>query len=434
MSTTLRETARPDSPAPAATASFTEKFAEYTRTLDCVHCGLCIPHCPTHGVSGREADSPRGRIYLMRAWGESTLDLSEEAQLHLDRCIVCRACESVCPSGIQMGEMMESFRHEIRERRPPRGLAAALSNHFLGKIVPDRRRIERLSDTLEIYQRSGAAAVMGLLLRLVPPLGRIHALQPRIPPRRVRRIAQAAPPPALESPRARAALFLGCVAAEWFAPVHHATMRVLHKNGIDVVIPQGQGCCGALHRHAGLLPDAKALWEHNAEVFRDASVDAVVVNAAGCGASLKEPPGHLPPFAVPVRDIMEFLHETGFTAPLRPLPWKITIDQPCHLVHGQRVRSEVVENLLKRIPSLEIVPLRNSERCCGAGGTYNLFHPEMAEPILDDKIHAIQETGAAVVVTGNPGCAMQIRYGLDRKGLRHVQVLHPIEILDRALE
>lgn len=432
MSRTLREPTH--APAHAATTSFTEKFAEYTRTLDCVHCGLCIPHCPTHGVSGREADSPRGRIYLMRAWAESTLDLTAEAQTHLSRCIVCRACESVCPSGIQMGEMMESFRYEIGKRRPPRGLAASFSNYFLRKIVPDRGRIERLSDLLEIYQKTGASAVMGLLTRIVPPLARIHALQPRIPPRRVRRIADAAPPAPLPDARARVGLFLGCVAAEWFAPVHHATMRVLRKNGIDVVVPPDQGCCGALHRHAGLLPDAKELWERNAQVFRNAQVDAVVVNAAGCGASLKDPPGRLDPFDIPVRDIMELLDEIGFQAPLRPLALKITIDHPCHLVHGQRVPAEVVENLLARIPSLEIVRLRDSDRCCGAGGTYNLFHPEMAEPILDDKIRAIRETGATVVATGNPGCAMQIRYGLDRAGMRGVDVVHPIEILDRALE
>jgi glycolate oxidase iron-sulfur subunit len=370
----------------------------------------------------------------MRQWAESTLEITEEVQVHLDRCIVCRACESVCPSGIQMGEMMESFRHELREHRPARGLGAALSNHFLRKIVPDRRRIEGLSDLLEIYQKTGAAAVMGFLLRLIPPLARIHQLQPRIPPRRLRRIAHHAPPAPLEAKRARAGLFLGCVASEWFAPVHHATIRVLRKNEIDVVIPSDQGCCGALHRHAGLLPDAKSLWERNAEAFRREPLDAVVVNAAGCGASLKEPPAHLPPFGAPVRDVMELLSEMGITAPLRPLPMKITIDHPCHLVHGQRVRPEIVESLLARIPSLEIVRLRGSERCCGAGGTYNLFHPEMAEPILDDKIRAIRETGAQVVATGNPGCAMQIRSGLDRAGLRKIEVVHPIEILDRALE
>ena len=240
--------------------------------------------------------------------------------------------------------------------------------------------------------------------------------------------------PASEPRRPRVGLFLGCVAAEWFAPVHRATIRVLEKNGIEVVVPKNQGCCGALHRHAGLLEDAQSLWKRNAEAFRKDDVDAVVVNAAGCGASLKEPPAHLHPLAVPVLDISEFLEAMNFQAPLRPLSLKVTIDHPCHLIHGQRVRPQVVENLLGKIPSLEIVPLRDSDRCCGAGGTYNLFHPEMAEPILDEKIRAIRETGAAIVATGNPGCAMQIRYGLDRAGMRDVEVLHPVELLNRAIE
>jgi glycolate oxidase iron-sulfur subunit len=415
-------------------SAFTQKFAEYTRTLDCVHCGLCIPHCPTHGVSGREADSPRGRIYLMRAWAESTLDLTPDAHLHLDRCIVCRACESVCPSGIRMGDMMESFRHEQKKEHPQRGAGAALSRFFLREIVPHRGRIAFLSDILELYQKSGAAALVGAILKVSPPLARIHALQPRIPSRRLRRVDRASLPPPSGTRRTRVALFLGCVAAEWFAPVHRATLRVLHKNGIEVVLPRDQGCCGALHRHAGHLEDARSLWERNAEAFRRAEVDAVLVNAAGCGASLKEPPEHLDPLGVPVRDISEYLEEIDFQAPLRPLPLKITIDHPCHLVHGQRVRPDVVENLLGRIPSLEIVRLRDAERCCGAGGTYNLFHPEMAEPILDEKIRAIRETGAAIVATGNPGCAMQIRYGLDRAGLRGVEVVHPVELLNRAIE
>jgi glycolate oxidase iron-sulfur subunit len=411
-----------------------ERFAEYARTLDCVHCGLCLPHCPTYGVTGREADSPRGRIHLMRAWAEQRLELSGDAHDRLDACIVCRNCESVCPSGIRMGDMMEGFRAQTVRSRPGAVAASPAARWLLRSVLPDRARIARLADVLEAYQRLGLSRAVGTALRaLAPAIAPLHDRQPRIPPRRVRRVetdrVRPGGFPARGPRRARVALFLGCIGAEWFAPVHRATLRVLARNGCDVVVPDAQTCCGALHRHAGFADEARALLERNARVFAALDADAVIVNAAGCGASLKEPLDATLP-RPPYRDVLEFLADLGLSpAPDRPLPRRVAYDQPCHLVHAQRVGRGAVEPLLRRIEGLALVPLADSERCCGAGGIYNLVHPEMADPILAEKVEAIRRSGAEIVATGNPGCALQLAHGLRGTG---IEVLHPIELLDQA--
>ena len=418
---------------------FKSRFHEYTRTLDCVHCGLCIPYCPTHGVTGREADSPRGRIYLMREYAESGVDLSAEAHKHLNQCIVCRACETVCPSGIRMGDMMESFREEMNLTQRPKGLGHLLARFLLRYMLPYRNRIAAVSDLLYFYQRSGLGPIVSLILRcFFKRAAALDQLQPKVPAPSVRRIetdlTRPEGYPAEGKARLRVGLFLGCITSEWFAPAHRATIRVLQKNGCDVVLPDRQTCCGALHRHGGFLEDATELYRKNAEIFSKAGVDVVVVNAAGCGAALKEPPHSLPGgLGVPVRDVCEFLEEIGVVPPSGPIKKKVTHHQACHLVHGQRLKASAVENLLRTIPELELVPLTDSDRCCGSGGVYNLIHPEMAEPVLEDKVRAIVATGAEIVVTGNPGCAMQVRAGLqaDKKG-QGIEVTHPVELLDRS--
>jgi len=401
--------------------SFSDRFSEYTRTLDCVHCGLCLPHCPTYSVTLREADSPRGRIHLMRGHAEGRFELTDEARHHLDLCIVCRGCESVCPSGIRMGEMMEAFREEQPRTRLP--LPARL---VMRHVIPNRQRVAALTSALAWYDRTGLPkAVDGLLGRIAPAAARAHAMRPEIPAERG--IEAGRTWPARGPRRATVALFLGCVAAEWFAPVHRATIRVLTANGCDVVVPESQTCCGALHRHAGLMEDAAELLAANARAF-PADVDAVIVNAAGCGASLLEPLDESLPLP-PYRDVCEFLHELGWVAETRPVRRRVAYDQPCHLVHDQRVGPEGVTALLGRIPEVTLVPLPGSERCCGAGGVYNLRHGEMADEVLAAKVEAIEASGADTVVTGNPGCLMQIRQGLRGRG---VDVLHPIEVLDEG--
>jgi len=423
--------------APETEKRFKDRFHEYSRTLDCVHCGLCIPYCPTHGITGREADSPRGRIYLMRGYAEGALELTGEAEKHLSQCIVCRACETVCPSGIRMGEMMESFRHELNLIHPPRRAGELLGRFLLRHVLPYRERIAAISDLMYAYQKSGLRRVVeGLNRRFFKRLAALDRLQPIVPDPALRRLETDKTRPegyaAEGKARMRAGLFLGCIASEWFAPTHWATIRVLQKNGCDVLVPDGQTCCGALHRHSGLLEDSRALFARNAAVFSKARVDAVIVNAAGCGAALKEPPEDFPQgLGVPVRDIGEFLDEIGMVKPAGRIEKKVAYHQPCHLVHGQRVGPQAIEDLLKCIPGLQLIPLADSDRCCGSGGVYNLVHPEMAEPLAREKGEAIVRSGAEIVVTGNPGCALQIRSALASTS-PGIEVLHPIDLLDRS--
>jgi glycolate oxidase iron-sulfur subunit len=418
---------------------FSARFHEYTRTLDCVHCGLCIPHCPTQGISGREADSPRGRIYLMRGYAEGSAPLNAETLLRLDQCIVCRNCETVCPSGIRMGAMMESFRHEVNRRLPRKRLRHHLLRGLLRHLAPHRGRLALLTDLLWLWQRIRPAWTWRVLRRLgLRRLSEMERMLPPLPPPRARRIETDATRreglyPARGRARLRAALFLGCITSEWFAPTHRATIRMLNRAGCDVVVPDAQTCCGALQRHAGFLEEGRELYRRNREALASLRADVLVVNAAGCGAALKDPPPGLDGagsgLGLPVRDVCEFLEEIGIPAPDLPFPRKVAYDQPCHLVHGQRVPPTAVRGLLAKVPQLELVDLPDSDRCCGSGGIYNLLHPEMAEPILAEKVAAILRSGAEVVVTGNPGCWMQIRRGLAGCG---VDVLHPVDLLDQA--
>jgi glycolate oxidase iron-sulfur subunit len=260
----------------------------------------------------------------------------------------------------------------------------------------------------------------------------MEALLPPIPHPAVRRIdtdrTRPEGYPCDGKPRLRASLFLGCIASEWFAETHRATIRVLRRNRIDVVVPDGQTCCGALHRHSGLVEEATALHEQNTAAFAGAGVDVVLVNAAGCGASLREAPAGSSTRGGPeVRDICEFLDEVGIVPPTARMERRVAYHQPCHLVHAQGVGPGSIERLLSSIPGLRLVPLRDSDRCCGSGGIYNVLHPRMAGPILEAKIEAIRESGADTVVTGNPGCLLQIR-----SRLRGVRILHPVELLDLA--
>lgn len=416
--------------------NYRERFGEYTRTLDCVHCGLCIPFCPTHGISGREADSPRGRIYLMRGYAEGTLPFTRESHRHLEQCIVCRNCETVCPSGIRMADMMESFREELNHAIPRKSWRRHLSRFLLDTVVPHRGRIAALTDLLYLYDRTGIRR----LVRFVARRGfrRLEALDRLLPPiaspsqRRLE--TDAGRPgglyPAEVSARMRVVLFLGCITSQWFAPTHRATIRMLNRAGCDVLVPDAQTCCGALHRHGGYVKEARRLFEDNARAFSVLRADVLVVNAAGCGAALKEPPaGVRADLGIAVRDVCEFLDEIGIPEPDLPFPRRVAYDQPCHLVHGQRVPALPVERLLQRVPGLSLVPLEDSERCCGAGGVYNLMHPDMADPILAEKVDAIVRSGAEVVVTGNPGCWLQLRAGLTEHA---IEVLHPVDLLDRC--
>lgn len=404
--------------------------ADYSQ---CVHCGLCLAACPTYLQVGNEADSPRGRIYLMRAVAEGRLDWDDSVVGHLDLCLECRACESACPAGVPYSWLLEASRDRI-EARVRRPLRHRLINGLLrDRILPYPPRLQWAFAPVRLLQRWIDPA---RLSRLLPgDLGRLVGLLPPLPPVSSARLPTFAP--AQGTRRYRVALLTGCVGSVLFGSVNQATVQVLTRNGCDVVVPPGQGCCGALHLHTGASARAREMARKNLEAFNPADVDAIITNAAGCGSTLKDY-GRLfagddkmeeraRAFSAKVRDIAEFLAEIDLEPPTGPIRRRATYHDACHLAHGQGIRAEP-RRLLAMIPGLELVPLRDSEMCCGSAGLYSLLQPDMSSRLLEQKVAAILDTGADLVATGNPGCAMQIMKGLRERNVP-VEVKHPVELL-----
>ena len=425
--------------------------SRYDIARDCVHCGLCLPVCPTYLHLGTEADSPRGRIYLMRAHDEGRQPLTPAFQEHLDLCLACRACETACPSGVRFGSMLGEFRTELRGpagRRAWRRLhAGRMLGHFvLVHVLPHPRRLRALADLLWAAQASGALALVRRTpLRIASGLRTRAALAPTVPPPGARHDWPAVLP-ALGRRRARVLFLRGCVAPELLPEVQAACIAALRHNGCEVVTPRQQTCCGALHFHLGWRDEGLRLVRQNVQAFDLRDVDALVVNAAGCGSTLKEygdlardtpeVAGPARALAAQVRDVSEFLDALGLVPPPYAVRARVAYDEPCHLLHGQRV-SAAPQRVLAAIPGLERVALAGADRCCGSAGIYNLLHPELAHAILQEKIASIAASGADTVATGNAGCILQIRQGLRRAGaatphLAGVRVVHPMQLLAQA--
>jgi glycolate oxidase iron-sulfur subunit len=408
----------------------------------CVHCGLCLAYCPTFAELGTEMDSPRGRIYLIKALAEGRVTLSDSVVRHLDLCLDCRACETVCPAGVPYGRLIEAARAEIERQRPGGPLRRAFRWLNLGLLLGRPAALRLAARALRLYQVSGLQRLVrrtGLARRLPGTLPAWEALLPPLPPSSE---SGPLPPfiPAEPPRRGRVALLTGCVQAVVFGAHNQATARVLARNGWDVVVPPEQGCCGALHAHAGDHARALILARRTIETFEREPVEAIVVNTSGCGAHLKAY-GHLLAddpvwaerarrLAASVRDLAEFLAREALRGPLAPVPMTVTYHDPCHVVHGQKIRSEP-RALLAQVPGLRLVELPESDWCCGSAGIYNLTQPEMAARLLERKLRHVLSTGAEAVVTANPGCILQIRSGLEARG-SPVRVLHLVEILARA--
>ncbi len=408
--------------------------------LDCIHCGICLSVCPTYLQLGNEADSPRGRIYLMNARKEGRISPASAAfQRHMQLCLECRACETACPSGVRFSVMMNETRSIIRQGKRPSGWEFFLRRLIFEIAFPSRQVLHACFRLLRFYQKSGFQTLVraiGILHLLPERLRAMEALLPDVPPSPHYRL----PETASRLGRARAAFFEGCIMPELFGHVHEATLRVLEKNGVSVCSPSRQTCCGALHLHDGEMKGALEMARRNIDAFENDGADYVVVNAAGCGAMLKEY-GHLlkddpeyaeraRKFSARVRDISELLEQIGVAGTMAPVKAKVAYDDPCHLLHGQGVRTQP-RDLLRRIPGIEMIELPDADRCCGSAGIYNITQPEMSARILEEKIANIAGTGAEVVATGNPGCILQIRAGLLAKNLS-VRVVHPVELLDQA--
>jgi glycolate oxidase iron-sulfur subunit len=406
----------------------------YKLFLDCVHCGLCTATCPTYLETSNENDSPRGRIYLMRAVTDGRLSLDDQVRKHIDLCLDCRACESACPSGVQYGKLIEPFR--IRMAKDVSPAIGWFMRFLLFHVTPSARRMRWALLPARLMQRTRLDRVFSRIgiPRLLPrSLRQLHEMLPRLQ-LHYGRLPELLP--AEGKRRARVALFIGCAADAFFPKTTLNTARVLQRNGCEVVVPRGQGCCGALHYHAAQETSAKVRAEQNCAAFDSAGVDAIVVNAAGCGAMLKdygrllhgtvnEPRSSA--LASKVRDISEFLMELGPVPPTQPLPIKAVYHDACHLCHAQQIRKQP-RQLLEMIPDLQLLPLEESEICCGAAGSYNLTQPEMAERLGQRKARYILETGAEAVFTGNVGCLLQIGRYL-RADKRELWTGHPVDAL-----
>ena len=416
--------------------------SEEEKLLGCVHCGFCLPVCPTYRRLGDEADSPRGRLYLMRALVEGRLEAGDEAyQQHIDRCLGCRACETVCPSGVQYGQLLEGARSAAIGARPlplqTRWMLRAFGSAWLRTPLLWVARVARTLGLPTLASRltpafAGSVRLGAAMLAASAPA--------RFPS------TQAAPgtggsdtPVGRPAERTRVAVLLGCVQRDLFRHVNEATIRTLEANGFVVTKAPKQGCCGALHAHAGDLEGARRLARLNLDAFGELGVELVVVNAAGCGAAMREY-GHLlqddpeygpraQSFAAMVRDVSEVLESAG-PRPGGPLPISVTYDAPCHLHHAQGVTASPLA-MLRAIDGVKTIPLPGSEDCCGGAGIYAITHPELGGSIGADKVSAVEATGADVVATGNPGCMMQIGAGLRLRGSR-IQVAHPVQLLDES--
>jgi glycolate oxidase iron-sulfur subunit len=423
----------------------------FEKIAACVHCGLCLEACPTYRELRVEMDSPRGRIYLMKGILQEKIAPTGEVLRHLDQCLDCRACETACPSGVQYGLILERTRSLLQPARALSPLERLVRWFAFAVLLPSRAVQWGVFKLLWAAQGMGLTALGGWLGRrgLLPPrLAAAAAQAPRVPlhsfrsrpggqrhPERDARVF-----PARGERRHRVALFTGCLADHLFAGVNAATVRVLTENGCDVEVLGGESCCGALHIHNGARHAAQALARSNVRAFDPTLYDAIISNAAGCSAELRhygallddDPAAQA--FAARIRDVSEYLVEIGWKHPTAAgaLTGKLAYDEPCHLVHAQRI-SDQPKAVLAAIPGLEHVPLEEAEACCGSAGVYSLLQPVLSRAVAARKIDAIRRSGAQVVATGNPGCLLQLRAGLRAAGLE-VEVVHPVELLASAYE
>jgi glycolate oxidase iron-sulfur subunit len=403
---------------------------------DCVHCGFCLPTCPTYTLWGEEMDSPRGRIYLMEM-GLKGEPMTPEMVQHFDACLGCMACVTACPSGVRYDKLIEATRAQV-ERRFDRAPKERLLRRAIFAVFPYPKRLHALRGPLRAYQASGLNRFVrrnGLLRRFFPVLAALESLAPAIGayervPVRV---------PAQGTKRGTVGMLLGCVQREFFPGVNAATARVLSAEGFEVVSPPDQGCCGALSVHNGREEEAKAFARALIDHFRE--VDWIVVNAAGCGSAMKEygdlladDPGYAErarDFAARVRDVSEILAGHPAVAPRHPLPVEIAYHDACHLAHAQGIRAEP-RALLRDIPGLGVREIPESEICCGSAGIYNILEPEAGRDLGDRKARNVLATGASMLVTANPGCLMQVASSASRLGGR-IRLAHTIEVLDASI-
>lgn len=407
----------------------------------CVRCGFCLDSCPTYLETRVETSSPRGRIYLMKSVTEGRLDVTSAGFVHqMYECLDCRACEAVCPSGVAYGQLVEPARAQV-ERHVRRPLFQRALRAITFRLLFRYMSLFRVQSNLfKVYQRSGLQWLLrssGLLQLL--GLAELERFLPRMSARFF--VPEGQVYPAVGRARATVGIFAGCIMSTAFASIDRATARVLARNGCDVVAPPAQGCCGALNVHSGDLESARAMMRENIAAFERFQLDAIIINAAGCGSTLKEY-GHLlrddpawaeraRNFSAKVKDFSEFLAGVGLAGAPGALPARVTYQDACHLAHAQRITKQP-RDLLRAIPGIELVEMKESSLCCGSAGVYNVTNPEMSRRLMDRKAGNVANVLPEIVVSANPGCMLQLRRGLERADAKGVQVKHIAEVLDEA--
>ncbi|WP_427158108.1 (Fe-S)-binding protein [Aliinostoc sp. HNIBRCY26] len=411
----------------------------------CVHCGFCLSTCPSYRVIGKEMDSPRGRIYLMDAINEGEIALNTATVQHFDSCLGCLACVSTCPSGVQYDKLISATRHQV-ERNYPRTFSDKLIRQLIFALFPNPDILRILLIPLFVYQKLGLPKLVratGLLNKISPRLAAMESILPEIT---IKSFQDNLPTiiPAQGKKRYRVGVILGCVQRLFFSPVNEATVRVLTANGCEVVIPKSQGCCAALPEHQGQTAQAKALARQMIDSFANTGVDYIIINAAGCGHTLKEY-GHIladdpeyrekaQDFAAKVKDAQEFLGNVGLTAKLLPVtdkPVNLVYQDACHLLHGQKI-SVQPRQLLRQIPGVNLKEPLDAALCCGSAGVYNMLQPEVAAELGKQKVQNLLNTGAELIASANPGCSLQITKHLQLQG-KNMTLMHPMELLDYSI-
>lgn len=412
----------------------------------CVHCGFCLSTCPSYRVIGKEMDSPRGRIYLMDGINQGEVELNSATTEHFDSCLGCLACVSTCPSGVQYDQLIAATRPQV-ERNQPRSLSDRLIRTLIFNLFPYPRRLQLLLPFLWLYQKLGLPKLIrstGLLDKLAPRLGAMESILPKL---ELSSLTQNYPLviPSQTPKRYRVGMILGCVQRFFFSSVNQATIRVLTANGCEVVVPKTQGCCAALPAHQGQEAQAQSLARQMIDSFADTELDAIIINAAGCGHTLKEY-GHIladdpqyrekaQQFAAKVKDVQEFLDAVGLTTPLSPVTAQdeltLVYQDACHLLHGQKI-SVQPRRLLQKIPGVKLKEPIDAALCCGSAGVYNMLQPEVANELGQQKVNNLLNTGAKLIVSPNPGCSLQIQKHLELQG-QNIKILHPMELLDYSI-
>lgn len=432
---------------PHLTPSFDTQNPPDPKLIDaCVHCGFCLSTCPSYRVIGKETDSPRGRIYLMDAVNEGKIPLSDITASHFDTCLGCLACVTTCPSGVEYDKLIAATRLQI-ERNHPRSLPEQLLRKLIFSLFPYPNRLRATLIPLWFYQKIGLQKFLrssGLLKQMLPQ--QLVAMEAILPQISTKAFQDTLPEviPAQGEKRYRVGMLLGCVQRIFLPDVNEATVRVLTANGCEVVIPKAQGCCGALTHHQGQEAQSQTLARHMIDAFADTDVDAVIINASGCGHTMKEY-GHIlqddpqyaekaQEFARKVKDVQEFLDAVGLTAKLFPLqdqPLRIVYQDACHMLHGQKISMQP-RRLLKQIPNVQLCEPIDAALCCGSAGVYNILQPEVGEELGRQKVENLMDTGADLIASANVGCTVQIRKHLELQG-KQVPLMHPMELLDYSI-